>query len=241
MNGIVSGSGSDKQGADGGGPPWRRGGPAAPAVSQPATASERKRQVAQLAEMGVAVPQEFRGEMALAGEWETLSERQIEKYGDSSAINIGVRKRKHEGQEGEEEEEGAERVVKKSWGSTTRKYPGFQEEDEDLDALLQSTTVVNGKKARQAVKMEPSGSDVTVKVEKTETTEEPEPAGIKKEDSESGVSGWVPEDTSSATDAAIKTEEPDETNVPSEVAKEPIEGQAAGIVFKKRKSKHTKK
>ncbi|KAF1814332.1 hypothetical protein P152DRAFT_413039, partial [Eremomyces bilateralis CBS 781.70] len=34
-----------------------------------ATTEERKRQMAQLAEMGVAVPEEFRGEMAMAGEW----------------------------------------------------------------------------------------------------------------------------------------------------------------------------
>lgn len=203
--------------------------------------------------MGVAVPQEFRGEMALAGDWETVSERKIEGPGeDSAAINIGVRKRKREGQEEEEEEEeggASEKVVKKSWGSTTRKYPGFQEEDEDLDALLQSTTVIHGKKAdRPAVKTEPSPSDATVKVEKTEAAEDEELPGVKKNDPEPGVSRWIPEEKSLTTDAAIKTEdnaaiktEDTETNVPSEVAKEPSEVQAAGIVFKKRKPKHARK
>jgi hypothetical protein len=241
LNGIVAGSGSDNQ-IGGGGAPWKRT-PAAPAAPQQTTASERKRQVAQLAEMGVAVPQEFRGEMALAGDWETVSERTIEesgKDGDSSRINIGVRKRKFEGQE--EEEEAGERVVKKGWGSTTRKYPGFQEEDEDLDALLQTTTVVNGKKAdSERVKTETGPGDSTIKVEKAEAEEGEVLSGVKKEDSEPGVSRWIPEDTNSTTNTAIKTEKPEETNESPDVAKEAQEGQATGVVFKKRKPKHARK
>lgn len=198
--------------------------------------------MAQLAEMGVAVPQEFRGEMALAGEWQTVSERTIEdpgKDGDS-AINIGVRKRKFEGQE--EEEEAGERVVKKGWGSTTRKYPGFQEEDEDLDALLQTTTVVNGKRSdRLPVKAERQPSDTEIKVEKTEAAEDGEQPSVKKEESESGVNRWIPEAADSTADPAIKTEAPEGTDIPPELANEPSEGQAAGVVFKKRKPKHTRK
>ncbi|KAK2755955.1 hypothetical protein FQN54_005752 [Arachnomyces sp. PD_36] len=239
LNGIVagSGSGSDKQNA-----PWNRK-PVAPPVSQQATANERKRQVAQLAEMGVAVPQEFRGEMALAGDWQTISERTIEgdgKDGEGSGINIGVRKRKYEGQE--EEEEAGERVVKKGWGSTTRKYPGFQEEDEDLDALLKTTTAVNGRKTgRPAIKAESQPADATVKSEKVEGAEDETSSVIKKEESGSGVGSWIPENKSPEAGAAIKAEDPGETDVPPEVAKESSEGQAAGVVFKKRKPKHARK
>lgn len=99
--------------------------------------------------MGVAVPEDFRREMAMAGDWQTVSERavydNVKAEEDSKGrrsldtgeaqqvLNIGVRKRKFETQE--EEEEAGERVVRKGWGSTTRMYPSA-DQDYDLDALL---------------------------------------------------------------------------------------------------------
>ena len=123
-----------------------------PNGARQATPAERKQQLAQLAAMGVAVPEDFRREMAMAGDWQTVSESPVnevvkkdedEKGAKPStsdvgpaSVSIGVRKRKYEGQE--EEEEAAERVVRKGWGSTTRTYPGG-DEDVDLDALLAGT------------------------------------------------------------------------------------------------------
>jgi hypothetical protein len=115
--------------------------PSATSLPAPRALDERKRQIAQLAEMGVSIPQEFRGEIAMAGDWQTISTREIEphdKEGEKpSALNVGVRKRKPEEQE-DQEEEMNRRVVKKNWGSAKRHYPGT-EEDDALDSLLQKT------------------------------------------------------------------------------------------------------
>lgn len=98
--------------------------------------------------MGIAVPKEFRAEMAMAGDWQTLSERSLhdgvkteDQVASEAHLSIGIRKRKYEGQE--EEEEAGEKVVRKGWGSTTRTYPeASQGDDEDLDALLYKTRVL---------------------------------------------------------------------------------------------------
>lgn len=148
LNGVVSGipaSGSSV-------PPWQRKSaiPPGTGAQRQATPAERKQQLSQLAAMGVAVPEDFRREMAMAGDWQTLSERpvyddEVKKEEDlkdtkpsdtdskEQALNIGVRKRKYEGQD--EEEEAGERVVRRGWGSTTRTYHGSSE-DIDLDELL---------------------------------------------------------------------------------------------------------
>lgn len=145
LNGAVSAS-SSKSGSA----PWERRSamPSASAgVNQQATPADRKRQLAQLAEMGVAVPEDFRREMAMAGDWQILSEKVVynndslkkEEYNEDvkpSGLSMGVRKRRFEGQE---EEEAGEPVVKKGWGSTIRTYPGAKEDDDDLDTLLGTT------------------------------------------------------------------------------------------------------
>lgn len=104
--------------------------------------------MAQLAAMGVAVPEDFRRELAIAGDWQTLSERPVNSKGlkkgeddddvKPSNLNIGVRKRKSEGEE--EEEEAGETVLRRGWGSTTRTFPC--EGEDDLDFLLERTRVV---------------------------------------------------------------------------------------------------
>ena len=147
---MVSGSPSSEA-ITGAGAPWRRKSAIPPSTSilKQATPAERKKQLAQLAEMGVAVPEEFRKEMAMAGEWETVSESLIYATGTKKeerddhkpeTMNIGVRKRKYEGQD--EEEQAGEMVVRKGWGSTTRLYPSLNGEGEDdLDSLLGKTKV----------------------------------------------------------------------------------------------------
>lgn len=150
LNGVVSGS-TSSDAAAATGAPWRRKpilSQSAVTLNQTATPAQRKQQLAQLAEMGVAVPEEFRKEMAMAGEWQTLSETPIYDVGikgemedrKPDALNVGVRKRKYEGQE--EEEDAGETVFRRGWGSTTRAYPGSNEKGEnDLDLLLGRTQV----------------------------------------------------------------------------------------------------
>lgn len=180
--------------------------------------------MAQLAEMGIAIPDEFRGEMAMAGEWQTVSERPVvdsrdNEPGESSALSIGVRKRKHEG---EDEEEAEVKAPRKVWGSTTKEYPVGQD-DEDLDALLESTKNLKGKKSvpeAEKVKTEPEEPDVPIKRESTPPPAEEaggHPPSIKKEDSFQGVPESIPE------------------------AKDEEQETVPGVVFKKRKPKAIRK
>ena len=181
--------------------------------------------------MGVSIPDEFRREMALAGEWQTTSItpiQQPEKDEEGKPIkSIGVRKRKHEGVEGEEEDEERneeQRFVSKGWGSTTRKYPGAGEDKEDLDALLESTK----------------------SIKKTETTKEEEEEGTTKKEPAEDVPPATTikgeDDTAAAPEAnqppSIQEESSSAAPVKSErEAEEP----AAGVVFKKRKPKAIRK
>lgn len=158
---MVSGSGAGAGvGIDAqqqGGAPWRRKPTIPAAPSRQVTPAERKSQLAQLAEMGVAVPEEFRGEMAMAGEWKVVSERPVYGFKEEEEANgeekkkkkleglgIGVRKRKFgDAQEQHADEEGPEsekRGGRKVWGSTIQKYPNHSlDHQEDLDSLLGKT------------------------------------------------------------------------------------------------------
>ena len=144
LNGVVSGSVTEVSNDALSGAQRRRETtyqPMPPSQRQ-ATAQERMKQMAQLAEMGVAVPQEFRGDMAMAGEWQTISETILTsnnedgKESKERSRTSGVQKRKYPGQDDDDEaDESARRTV---WGSTTKVYPSSQPDNTDLDALLGS-------------------------------------------------------------------------------------------------------
>lgn len=199
------------------------------------TPADRKQQLKQLAEMGVAIPEEFRREMAMAGDWQTLSERAIcddvKQDEDSkdfklSGISMGVRKRKYEGQE---EEEADENVARKAWGSTTRTYPSAAGNGkDDLDSLLENTKVTkrddgapnDDSPSKKALATQ---QPVEAELPKTEDTPLSEVPSIKKEKSDtSGIFSASSTNFDSVEGASIKTED------------EPTD---AGIVFKKRKAK----
>ena len=201
-----------------------------------ATPAERKQQLAQLAAMGVAIPEDFRREMAMAGDWQTLSERPVypdgfkkEEDGEDvkpNNLNIGVRKRKFEGEE--EEQEAGEVVVKRGWGSTTRTYPG--EGEDDLDALIGQTNLVRRRDAgQQNLGRGKVGEPSTVQPGEVASAREeaieplPEVPSIKKEESTEGGGALVTAPEHGVIEPpVIKTED------------DPI---VAGIVFKKRKPK----
>ena len=228
LNGVVSGSGSKA-------PPWERKSaiPAASASRQ-ATPADRKKQLAQLAELGVAVPEDFRKEMAMVGDWQTTSERLIydtvkkeEESGDvkPEGLNIGVRKRKFEGQE--EEEEAGETVVRRGWGSTVRAYPG-EGDDEDLDALLMTTKVlkreegdVHGKTATSP--FPGAGAVINHHEEKDTSKIAADGRHIKREESSGNV--VLPETM------------PEKDIVEAPAVKQENDAAATEVVFKKRKAK----
>ena len=227
LNGVVSGSGSKA-------PPWeRKSAIPATSASRQATPADRKQQLAQLAELGVAVPEDFRKEMAMVGDWQTTSERLIydtvkkeEDGGDvkPEGLNIGVRKRKFEGQE--EEEEAGETVVRRGWGSTVRAYPGH-DDDEDLNALLMTTKVlkreegdVEGKPATGSFSRAGRVIDQSAE-EASLIAANGQP--IKREESSENV--LLPETM------------PEKHGVEAPAIKQEDDAAAMGVVFKKRKAK----
>lgn len=183
------------------------------------TGADRKRQIAQLAEMGVAVPDEYRGEMALAGDWQIVSQKPVELQTQNEqdpSLRVGVRKRKFEGKE--DGEEAGETVKKKGWGSTTKEYPSHVQED--LNALLSGS--LRGKKEENAVAI------------KQEDIDQPAPA--------EQVNHSVPVEQNTAV-VADKTKVKQEDGSPLSAIPHPDSTQNEAtspdleIVFKKRKSK----
>ena len=226
MNGMTAGGGPGA--ASSSSSSFGRG-PTSSLPKPQATPSQRKQQLSQLAEMGVAIPDEFRPDMAMAGEWEVTSERIVEPGGEkkAEALALGVRKRLPD-----EDEEEAEQIEakKRRWGSTYRTHPA-EEDDEDLDALLSSATQ---KGKALAVKIEMKGE---VRKEVNEDTKNEPGAG----------------EVDALTSLPLSEEKPDSKMEPSggeavlPAAGTPLETDfkweredpgAGGIVFKKRKAKN---
>ena len=182
--------------------------------------------------MGVAVPEDFRKEMAMVGDWQTTSQRfiydEVKKEDDTedvkpTGLNIGVRKRKFEGQE--EEEEAEESDVRKGWGSTIRTYPGTNADDEDdLDSLLKSTKAPPTDNAR---------------IEDHEPT-----SSTGQIDRQQGPKNAL----STASELPIKQEEPEDPKTPADSSKDQHDNGLVSIkqeetpldstvIFKKRKAK----
>ncbi|KAI8625899.1 hypothetical protein F5Y19DRAFT_234570 [Xylariaceae sp. FL1651] len=198
-----------------------------------ATAAQRQKQWEQLADMGIDVPTELRGDMAMAGEWTVTNTRVIHdapNTGDDNvdsktenvdSIATGVRKRpKPEGEDDHDEEEEKatlQGLFKKSkkWGRDARQAV---EDDAELDALL-STTLVRPLKKEE---------------EKEEKKEVPESAlkgdsysTIKKEEADTSMLlSSIAQPEPSERDAALVKQEQD------------IEPEAPAVVFKKRKPKN---
>jgi hypothetical protein len=111
--------------------------PPPPPPKQQASLEDRKRQLAQLSAMGIVIPDEFRKDLAVAGEWKAVSQPPVAtnpKKEDmkSETMAVGIRKRKKDGQE---EEEGAKKP-RKGWGSAFKTYPVSKNSDDDVEALL---------------------------------------------------------------------------------------------------------
>jgi len=151
----------------------------------------------------------------MAGEWQTISQKEVDSEGHGptdASLNIGIRKRKFEGQE--EEEEAGDQVVKKGWGATTKSYPGVKESNNtELDALLGSTPTLKNTERRSTVIEKTEGGATSEKAVKLEAGGNVDDATIKTEDNDQ-------DNHSTLTPAEDKTDD-----LPLDV------------VFKKRKSK----
>ncbi|KAI0996800.1 hypothetical protein K3495_g11385 [Podosphaera aphanis] len=187
-----------------------------------ATESQRKQNLLQLAEMGINIPSEARPSMAMAGEWEVVSERIIEedKQGNNSeSISIGVRKRKPA--EGEEEEEEMLETHKKRWGSTY-KVPK-QDDDEDLDNLL-SNSNLNLKRKIQNIKSETMEEMSQDKKTASSSREDHIPDDLKSVSIKS-----EPSESWDKLSEVSKNEQPDKPEIPAAIPT---------ATFKKRKTKN---
>ncbi len=233
LNGVVTGHGSSTAGAAGTASkrnPFKASGPPPP---RQVTAEERKRQMAQLAEMGIAVPEEFRGDLALAGNWQVVAEHRIKSEGDEEeedkkTVRIDRDKKRKMANEESDSEEEEEPRRRKPWGSTIKTYPGGQSTDNDLDTLLASTRPVQS----PAVLSESQAGDLPRPDRKdagggeSATSEQPKDgtATVKREPSDEMESNTLALMGNVST-AELKTE-PE------------LESEVSGVVFKKRKAKN---
>jgi hypothetical protein len=190
------------------------------------TAASLKKQREQLAELGVAMPEEFRGDMAIPGEWSTVSTRVIKDEPEETKIDAkatGVRKR-----EAPEEEKDAEDALQnlfkkqKRWGRDSKTAPA--EKDEDLEALLSGSIVT---------KTEAEHSPPLKKEEGLDTKEQGGPEvkdelpTVKEEaEATTGLAAVPVKSEEAGLEAPVKTEEGTGDAPP-----------ATGVVFKKRKPK----
>lgn len=244
LNGVVSADGSASTSTANADPSSRtRPGAGAGASSGggaggggPLSETERKRQAEQLASLGVSLPDEFRKDLAMAGDWQVTSTTIVtDTPADGSnpgASARGVHKRERTDEE-IEEEKAIKGLFKKPrrWGRDSRTAAG-DGDSADLDALLSGGLVVK-KQEEDTVKKdddaEPTSETMPVKKEEQETSL------VKEEPSEEGVPALaeVPTDPSSKIETpALKTEDGADT----------IESSAAqdipAVAFKKRKPKN---
>lgn len=131
---------------------------------------DRKRQWEQLAAMGVALPASARGDLAMAGDWKTVSEEvvgEVTEDGEfkASSLNKGVRKRPID--EDEEEQKAAGELItkKKGWGNTFKSFPGSKGGDDDIESLFGKKPAAE---TQAEVKKEEKGDGVKAEVDDTE-------------------------------------------------------------------------
>ncbi|ROV89722.1 hypothetical protein VMCG_10337 [Cytospora schulzeri] len=215
--------------------------------------SERKRQAEQLASLGVSLPDEFRRDLAMAGDWQVTTTTILQDNPDDAkagATARGVHKRERT-EEQLEEEEAVKSLFKKPrrWGRDSRTV-GDDSAAHDLDALLSGGLTVKKKEEGEKgeideKKDEKQEGDKQVKNEDdggpSVKAEEEQPP-IKEEPSdETGplpaeVPAMVPP---SAEDAGVKSATARIKTEDGEGAPEPTGGaDPPTVVFKKRKPKN---
>ncbi|KAF2032004.1 hypothetical protein EK21DRAFT_34121, partial [Setomelanomma holmii] len=178
-----------------------------------ATLEDRKRQWEQLAAMGVAMPDQARQDLAIAGDWKTVSEEVVGEVNEDGefkavALNKGVRKRKVDEEEEEREAAGEIITKRKGWGHTFKTFPGSKGGEDDVESLLRR-------------KPAHTGSEVSAKQED----------GVKKEDSKEEESSKGLQDIPTVEEAEAQAQR-FEVLCKERAAGAPTQ---PAVVFKKRK------
>ncbi|KXX83043.1 WW domain-binding protein 4 [Madurella mycetomatis] len=234
LNGVVSGAGSSASaGTRSGTKPSGGGYSAAP---QQVTQAERQKQLEQLAELGVNIPTELRGNMAMAGEWTVTSTRVVQdthqnagdtELASNDARATGVKRERERTEEEKEQEEAIKGLFKKprKWGIDSKTMPA--EEDAELDALLSGPLVKTKKEDSEHphIKTEESQEEWAEDGDAVKLTKsEPSPP-IKKEADEEEAVADIGEKKETVPDLPSGTGAANESS-------------GAAIMFKKRKPKN---
>ena len=254
LNDIVSGGSAGQGGGSGSG---SGAGNAAQARRQQHqqrqhAPSDVKSNIAQLAAMGVEIPQEYRKDMALAGEWSTVAERPVRsdvvgvkredteevKY-DVDSLSTGVRKKRRLNEEEEEEEDAAmggavgdapASAGRAAWGSKFKSYKAatkgqIDSSDMDIAALMGKGASGNGADDAQPIIKAEDIEIPAIKEEQDDSAEPAEPAPpIERED---------PADSPAET-------KPDASHLDAELSgprEETGSEEAPTVFFKKKKKK----
>ncbi|GAM83539.1 hypothetical protein ANO11243_015270 [Dothideomycetidae sp. 11243] len=169
LNGLVSGKGTAQAGPSSA-PPVSVA-KSKPTFTRPnqvqATAEDRKRQAAQLAALGVVVPDEFRKDMALAGEWSTVSQSVVyprqppqatkdedDDEDSKDAAGQPRHKKRKLAVKDDDDLDDADTIKKRAWGASFKAYPGSSRGNaDDFDSLLSADTTTPEIK-REAVELE---------------------------------------------------------------------------------------
>lgn len=187
----------------------------------PLSAADQKRQWTQLAEMGIAVPQHARADMAMAGDWQTVSTREVRETvtEEDTKLNIGVRKRRLED---DDDIDGTPEIgVREAWGAATRSYPTTTDTAQDLNALLEVPVIKRQTPANEAIQQQ--------QIESGSSDSEPI---VKAEDSLDGEKQF--QTSGEAPNISPDAEQKAETQ-PKAPAMEPEASEVP--VFRKRKTK----
>lgn len=157
-----------------------------------ATLDDRKKQWEQLAALGVTLPDQARGDLAIAGDWKTVTTEvvgEIDEDGEfkSLALNKGVRKRKLDEKEEEQKEAGELITKRKGWGHTYKSFPGSKGAEDDMESLLVKKTPqvdqsVTTEEEADLKKEEPREDDAGVALQDIPTAEEAAEAAVKQEE-----------------------------------------------------------
>ncbi|KAL5113747.1 hypothetical protein ACEQ8H_008359 [Pleosporales sp. CAS-2024a] len=204
LNGLVPSAtkaGPSVATSSGGAPPTYQKRP-----EKKATLEDRKKQWEQLAALGVTLPEEARRDLAIAGDWKTVSEEVVGEVNEdgefkSVPLNKGVRKRKLDEEEEEQKEAGEIITKRKGWGHAYKSFPGSKGSEDDLESLFAQKPQLSAAEA----------------VEQT--------SSLKKEEAQDGDAGVALQDIPTAGEA--------EASAAKTVIKE--EESKPAIVFKKRK------
>lgn len=187
-------------------------GPSRPGRASDSAESSLKQQREQLAEMGVSIPTDFRGEMAIPGEWTVTSTRVIESEGggeqNAEKVATGVRKRGDK-EEDKEEDDAVKGLFKKQkrWGRDTKSI--LEGEDEELDALLSGTVRLKEEgDVKTEIKSEMKEEEDTIVKEEPETASSGLADGVKEEDGEAKVKVEEAGDAAGVTPVVFKKRKP---------------------------------